>query len=246
MALRGALLPRLSAVFRRGARWRTASASFSMRRRSASSQKSALTSTWRSWRRTKSWAGVAAWCEATSSASRVRRSSSGTLRFSSRSSSDICAAACRAKSTGAGPSVTDTWAFLTERSMLPNHSRATEADSFPYRAARAAATASPRASSEVTSQRSRRASAPPKCLHHASTARPAAVRTDPDRSVSAATSRPRAAGPNSSAAAGCSAKPTKSCARTNASTSLMRSSFEGKVVRDVFRWRTADARTAVL
>mmetsp|Transcript_29163 Transcript_29163/g.52857 ORF Transcript_29163/g.52857 Transcript_29163/m.52857 type:complete len:237 (-) Transcript_29163:373-1083(-) len=155
----------------------------------------------------------------------------------------MLASAKRAMSTGAGPS--GRVLALSFPVTCPSHCRATRLPSSRNLAASAAAAASPRASSLFKSQRLRRGRTPPRCSTQASTACPAALRTEFVLSASPTTRRAKAAGPSSVMDAGCSDSLMKSCARTQASTSSMRSSNVPAVLEETCRPLTAEARTAV-
>mmetsp|Transcript_1960 Transcript_1960/g.5492 ORF Transcript_1960/g.5492 Transcript_1960/m.5492 type:complete len:543 (-) Transcript_1960:733-2361(-) len=184
-----------------GARMSTASASLSALLREASSVKSTDTTMWRSWRR------ISAPCcrpDASPNAWVARANSTGTSTASSRSSSLIAAMACRTNNAMCSPSMAGPCS--PSGALAPLKMRwAKSAPSLAKRLANAPATASPRASSEATSQHVSNCTAEPSktCLRQASTARPAPCLTCPERSNKPTISRAKPAGPNSRTVWGC-------------------------------------------
>mmetsp|Transcript_18232 Transcript_18232/g.42751 ORF Transcript_18232/g.42751 Transcript_18232/m.42751 type:complete len:364 (-) Transcript_18232:160-1251(-) len=176
-----------------------------------------------------------------SSAAQLRARSEATSSTSSREDSAMAAKAMRAKRRGPGLSGN----FLPSCLLCPNHCVAQPSPSSGKRAASAAAAPSPSSSSPMRSQCSSSFKTPPRCSTQASTARPAAERTEGALSTKPARSRVTAAGPSSLMAEGCSESLRNSWPRTHASTSSRRPTMVPTVAGAILRPRTADARTAV-
>mmetsp|Transcript_110626 Transcript_110626/g.277123 ORF Transcript_110626/g.277123 Transcript_110626/m.277123 type:complete len:291 (-) Transcript_110626:711-1583(-) len=233
----------------RGARCNTASPRRSARRRAVSSPKSTKATMCSNCRRMRP---PCCRLEAAPSASVVRCKRSGTSTRSSRSSSLMTAMAWRVSIAAHKPSVgvlvpPAPGVRMEPAAVRPSDRkrRAATALSSLNRAANSLATAFPSASSSTISQRCNKCATPLSCSRHASTARPAALRTEADRSARPATRRDKAAGPKAETAVGCWASVWKSSARTEDSTSSMRLVNAGAVMPFTRMLRTVATRTVV-